>query len=92
MKAIWNGQIIAESDNTVIVDGKHYFPFDSINEEYYTKAKMTSVCGWKGMANYYSVTVDGKTNLDCAWYYEKPNDAAIKIKGMVAFWNGIEIK
>lgn len=92
MQAIWNGKVIAESNDTVIVDGNHYFPPDSIKEEYYTKAKMTSVCGWKGMANYYSVTVDEKTNKNCAWYYEKPNDVATKIRGMVSFWNGIEVK
>jgi uncharacterized protein (DUF427 family) len=92
MKAIWNGVVIAESDNTEVVDGNHYFPFDSIKSEYFVKAELTTVCGWKGMANYYSVTVNDKTNKDCAWYYETPNDAASKLKGMVAFWNGIDVK
>ena len=87
MKAMWNDVVIAESDNTEVVDGNHYFPFD-----YFAKAELTTVCGWKGKANYYSVTVDGKTNKDCAWYYAEPNDAASKLKGMVAFWNGIDIK
>jgi len=92
MQAIWNDTVIAESDNTVVVEGNHYFPFDSIKEEYFKKTELTTVCGWKGMANYYSVDVNGKTNKDCAWYYEKPNDAAMKIKGMVAFWNGVNVK
>ena len=91
MQAIWNDVVIAESDDTVIVEGNHYFPFDSIKQEYFKKTELTTVCGWKGMANYYSVDVNGKTNKDCAWYYEKPNDAAEKIKGKIAFWNGIEI-
>ena len=92
MKAIWNNAVIAESDNTEIVEGNHYFPFDSIKPEFFTNTELTTVCGWKGKANYYSVTVDGKTNKDCAWYYAEPNDAANMIKGMVAFWNGIDIK
>ncbi|MDC4217955.1 MAG: DUF427 domain-containing protein [Candidatus Nitrosopumilus limneticus] len=92
MKAMWNNVIIAESDHTEIVEGNHYFPFDSIKSEYFTKTELTTVCGWKGKANYYSVTVDGKINKDCAWYYAEPNSAASKIKGMVAFWNGINIK
>ncbi len=92
MQAIWNDVVIAESDETVIVDGNHYFPFDSIKEEYFKKAELTTVCGWKGMANYYSVDVNGKTNKDCAWYYAEPNDAASKIKGMVSFWNGVTVQ
>ena len=66
--------------------------FDSIKSEYFSKTELTTVCGWKGKANYYSVTVDGKTNKDCAWYYAEPNDAAKKIKGMVAFWNGVQVQ
>ena len=92
MQAVWNDVIIAESDDTVIVEGNHYFPIDSIKQEYFKKTELTTVCGWKGMANYYSIDVNGKTNKDCAWYYVKPNDAAMKIKGMVAFWNGVDIK
>ena len=92
MKAIWNDVVIAESDDTVVVEGNHYFPSDSIKQEYFKKTDLTTFCGWKGMANYYSVTVNGKTNKDCAWYYAEPNDAAKKIKGMVAFWNGVKVK
>jgi len=91
MKAVWNNTVIAESDSTVIVEGNHYFPADSIEKKYFKKTTLTSVCGWKGMANYYSLTVDGKTLTDCAWYYAEPNDAAKKIKGMIAFWNGVEV-
>ena len=92
MQAIWNDVVIAESDDTVIVEGNHYFPFNSIKQKYFKKTELTTVCGWKGTANYYSVDVNGKTNKDCAWYYIEPNDAAMKIKGMVAFWNGVNVK
>lgn len=92
MKAIWNDKVIAESDDIVTVEGNSYFPSNSIKEEYFEKTDQTSFCGWKGMANYYSVTVNGKTNKDCAWYYVEPNDAAEKIKGRIAFWNGVKIK
>lgn len=92
MKAIWNDVVIAESDDTVMVEGNYYFPFNSIKSEYFQKTKLITFCGWKGMANYYSVIVNGKTNKDCAWYYAEPSDAAKKIKGMVAFWNGVQVK
>ena len=91
MKAVWNNVVIAESDDTVIVEGNHYFPDDSVKKDYLQESDFTTMCGWKGMANYYTVTVDGKSNKDSAWYYAEPNDAAKKIKGRVAFWNGIEI-
>ncbi len=91
MKAVWNDAIIAESDDTVVVEGNHYFPYDSVKKEYLQESDFTTKCGWKGMANYYTVTVDGKANKDSAWYYTEPNDAAKKIKGRIAFWNGVEI-
>ena len=91
MRAIWNNVVIAQSDDTIVVEGNHYFPLDSIRGKYFTKTEFTTVCGWKGTANYYSVLIDGKTNRDCAWYYAKPNDAAMKIKGMISFWNGIKV-
>ena len=91
MKAIWNDQIVAESDNTVVVEGNHYFPPDSIKKEFFEKSNFTTFCGWKGTANYYSIRVKDKINRDCAWYYPEPNDAAKKIKGMIAFWNGVEV-
>ena len=92
MKAIWNNTILAESDETVIVEGNHYFPADSIKKEFFEQSNFTSFCGWKGMANYYSVKANGKINKDCAWYYAEPNDAAKKIRGRVAFWNGVTVK
>ena len=91
MKAVWNNVVIAKSDDTVIVEGNHYFPYDSVKKEYLQESDFSTMCGWKGMANYYTVTVDGKANKDSAWYYAEPNDAAKKIKGRIAFWNGIEI-
>jgi len=91
MKAVWNKTVIAESDTTILVEGNHYFPFKSIKEKYFKKTSLTSFCGWKRMAKYYSVTVDGKTLQNCALYYEEPSDAAKKIKEMVAFWNGVEV-
>ena len=91
MKAVWNDTVIAESDDIVTVEGNPYFPYDSIKKEYFSSSDMTSFCGWKGTANYYNVTVDGKTNKDCAWYYAEPNEAAENIKGRVAFWNGVEV-
>jgi uncharacterized protein (DUF427 family) len=91
MKAIWNDTVLAESDQTIIVEGNHYFPYDSIKKEFFTKSDTTTICGWKGMANYFSVVINGKTNKDCAWYYAEPNDAAKKIKNYVAFWNGVKV-
>ena len=92
MKAIWNDTVVAESDDTIIVEGNHYFPADSIKDEYFEKTDLTSFCGWKGTASYYSVTVNGKTNKNCAWYYADPNDEAKHIQGRVAFWNGVHIE
>ena len=92
MQAIWNDVVIAESDDTIIVEGNEYFDPKDVKMEYFKKTELTTMCGWKGKANYYSVTVNGKTNKDCAWYYAEPNDAAEKIKGRIAFWNGVEVK
>ncbi|NJN75662.1 MAG: DUF427 domain-containing protein [Synechococcaceae cyanobacterium RL_1_2] len=91
MKAIWNGQVIAESNDTVIVDGNHYFPAEALNQDYFKASATTSVCGWKGTANYYSVEVAGQTNKDAAWYYADPKPAAAEIKGRVAFWKGVQV-
>ena len=91
MKAEWNGTIIAESDDTVVVETNHYFPVDSIKEEYFMKNSNNSICPWKGEANYYDLLVDGKTNADAAWYYPEPKDAAKEIKGRIAFWRGVKI-
>ena len=92
MQAIWNGTVIAESEDLIMVEGNYYFPPDSIRWEYFAKTDLTTFCGWKGMAKYYSVTIGGKTNKDCAWYYEDPNEAAERIKGRIAFWNGVKVQ
>lgn len=91
MKAVWNGQVIAESDETVVVEGNHYFPADSLAEGSFEPSESTSVCPWKGTASYYNVIVDGKQNADAAWYYPTPNPAAQNIEGRVAFWKGVEV-
>ena len=91
MKAIWNGQVIAESNDTVVVEGNHYFPKDSIKKQHFTSSATQSKCPWKGQASYYSVQVDGKENKDAAWYYPEPKDAAQTIKDRVAFWKGVEV-
>ena len=91
MKAIWKDTVIAESDDTVVVEGNHYFPADSLDRSLLTESDTTTVCGWKGTANYYSVTVDGETNVDAVWYYAEPKDAAKEIAGRVAFWKGVVV-
>ena len=91
MKAVWNDMVIAESDDTVVVEGNHYFPSSSIKNEYFHKTETSTSCPWKGVASYYSVTVNGKTNTDCAQYYPVPSKEAEKIKDRVAFWNGVQV-
>ncbi|MCU0353113.1 MAG: DUF427 domain-containing protein [Cytophagales bacterium] len=91
MKAIWNNQIIAESDQTVVVEGNHYFPADAIKNEYFAASDTHTVCSWKGTASYYSLEVDGAINKDAAWYYPDPAPAAAQIKGRVAFWKGVKV-
>jgi uncharacterized protein (DUF427 family) len=83
--------VIAKSDETVVVEGNHYFPLESVNRQYLRQNATTSRCPWKGLANYYSLLVDGKTNDDAAWYYAEPSDAAAAIKGYVAFWKGVAV-
>jgi len=91
MKAVWNGKVIAESDDIVTVEGNAYFPASAVKAEYLADSATTTVCGWKGLANYHSLTVDGKANPDAAWFYKEPNAAAAEIKGRVAFWKGVEV-
>lgn len=91
MKAIWNGTVIAESDDTVVIEGNHYFPESSIKPEFFVSSNHHSVCPWKGTASYYSVQVDGQTNADAAWYYPTPKDAAKRITGRIAFWKGVQV-
>jgi len=91
MKAIWNGQVIAESGETVVVEGNHYFPPGSIKEEFFKESTKETGCPWKGTASYYHIEVDGKTNNDAAWHYSEPKEAAKEIKDHVAFWKGVDV-
>ena len=91
MRALWNGRVIAESDETVVVESNHYFPKSSILQEFFQESDTTSHCPWKGDAQYFSIVVDGEMNTDAAWYYTAPKKAAIEIEGMVAFWHGVEV-
>ncbi|MFT4778119.1 MAG: hypothetical protein ACI80P_001257 [Flavobacteriales bacterium] len=92
MKAIWNNQIIAESNDTVVVEGNHYFPAEDIKKEFYKDSELHSVCPWKGKASYYSLVVDGKENKDAAWFYPEASEQAKEIKGKVAFWKGVKVE
>jgi uncharacterized protein (DUF427 family) len=91
MKAIWNNEVIAESNDTIVVENNHYFPKDSVNAEYLAASPTHTTCPWKGLASYYSLTVDGKQNTDAAWFYPEPKEAAANIKDYVAFWKGVQI-
>jgi uncharacterized protein (DUF427 family) len=90
-KAIWNGATIADSADTVVVEGNHYFPRDTVNADYLRESGTQTSCPWKGLANYYSITVDGAENKDAAWYYPDPKAAAAEIKDRIAFWKGVKI-
>lgn len=91
MKAIWKGRVIAESDDTVVVEGNHYFPENAVDKSLLTSSDTTTFCGWKGHCNYYSVVVDGEENKDAAWYYADPYPRAEQIRDRIAFWKGVEI-
>ncbi len=91
MKAVWNNQTIAESNDTIVVENNHYFPADAVKKEFLKDSATQSSCPWKGKASYYSLDVDGKINKDAAWFYADPKDAAKNIKGYVAFWKGVEV-
>lgn len=91
MRAVWNDEIIAESDDTVVVEGNHYFPADSVSEKYLQPSSKTTGCPWKGTAHYYSIVVDGEENKDAAWYYPDPKKAAAEIKDRIAFWRGVNV-
>ena len=90
-KAIWNGHVLAESDDIVNIEGNAYFPVESLNKDFFQDSSTHTVCPWKGTASYYSLSVDGKENADAAWYYPAPRDAAKVIKDRVAFWKGVEV-
>ncbi|WP_330202386.1 DUF427 domain-containing protein [Cyanobacterium sp. Dongsha4] len=91
-KAIWKEVIVAESDNCEIVEGNSYFPPDSIKSEYFLSSDTHTTCGWKGVASYYTLKVNGEENKDAAWYYPNPKEKALNIKGYVAFWRGVKIE
>jgi uncharacterized protein (DUF427 family) len=91
MRATWNGQVIAESDDAVVVEGNHYFPPEALNRQYFEPSEQTSFCGWKGDARYFDVVVNGQRNAGAAWYYPKPYPAAAAIKDRVAFWRGVQV-
>lgn len=91
-KAVWNGTVIADSDDTVVVEGNHYFPPDSVRWEHLQESRKTTTCPWKGRASYYNVVVDGEANRDAAWYYPNPSAAARPIAGHLAFWRGVRIE
>ena len=92
MKATWKGAVIAQSDDTVVVEGNHYFPERALNRDYVTFSNHKTSCPWKGQASYYSLMVDGELNPDAAWYYADPKPEAESIKGRVAFWKGVKIE
>lgn len=91
MKAIWNGEVIAESNETKVIENNHYFPPDSIYRQYYKSSETHTHCPWKGQASYYTIEVSGQTNPDAAWYYPETSELAKQIKGYVAFWKGVEV-
>lgn len=91
MKAIWNDQVLADSNETIVIENNHYFPPSSLNLEYFTKSETTTICPWKGTASYYTIEVAGEKNVDAAWYYPSPKEAANEIKNYVAFWHGVNL-
>ena len=91
MKAVWNNEVIAESDDTIIIEGNHYFPPESINKKFFQESDTNTVCPWKGTASYFDINVDGKINNDAAWYYPQASELAKGIEGRVAFWKGVEV-
>ena len=91
-RAIWEGAVLAESEDTVVVEGNHYFPPDAIRREYFQPVSHTTICGWKGVANYFDLEVKGKRNPGAAWYYADPKPAAVQIRGRIAFWKGVRVE
>jgi uncharacterized protein (DUF427 family) len=91
-RAIWNGQVLAESDDTIVVEGNHYFPPDSIKLEFFQESATHTVCHWKGEASYYNIVVKGEVNKDAAWYYPSTTEKAKNIEGRVAFWRGVKVE
>lgn len=91
MKAVWNDTVIAESADTVVVENNHYFPRESVRAEFLRPSSTTTACGWKGMASYHTLEVNGRSNPDAAWYYAEPKEAAQEIRGRIAFWKGVQV-
>lgn len=91
MKAIWNDEVLANSNETIVVEGNHYFPSTSVNMRFFKKSEKHTACSWKGTASYYDVEVNGQSNQDAAWYYPEPKSAANNIAGYVAFWKGVQV-
>ena len=92
MKASWNNAILAQSDNTVVVEGNHYFPPEAIDKRYFQPSNKHTTCPWKGQASYYNLVVDGQVNKDAAWFYPDPKPAAAEIKNHIAFWRGVKVE
>jgi uncharacterized protein (DUF427 family) len=92
MHAIWSGEFIAEYADTEVVEGNHYFPVESVNMKFMKRSDTHTICPWKGVASYYSIEVGGKVNIDAAWYYPEPKKGASNVKGLVAFWKGVEVR
>ena len=92
VQAIWNGTVVAESNDTVVVEGNHYFPASAIDQKYLLPSNTKTMCSWKGQASYYTLFVDGDANPDAVWYYPEPKEAAAQIKGRVAFWKGVKVE
>ena len=92
MKAMWKNAVLAESHQTVVVEGNHYFPPEAVNRQYLRPSDTHTTCLWKGLASYYHINVEGEINEDAAWYYPDPKDAAKNIKNYIAFWKGVEVK
>lgn len=91
MKAIWNGKVLAESNKTLVIEGNHYFPPDTINWEFFKSSKTHTNCPWKGTASYHDIVVEGEVNKDASWFYPEPKYAAEKLKNYIAFWKGVEV-
>jgi uncharacterized protein (DUF427 family) len=92
MKATWNNAVLAESNDTIVVEGNHYFPAESIHREHFRDSTTHTTCSWKGEASYYDVVANGEVNKDAAWYYPEPKEAAKNIEGRVAFWKGVKVQ
>lgn len=92
MKAVWHDAVLAESNDTIVVEGNHYFPPDAINREHFKASDTHTHCPWKGEASYYDVVVEDQTNKDAAWYYPQPKEAAGQIKDYIAFWKGVKVE